>query len=61
MPWATYIPEDNVATKIGRRAIADELEGIANDVDQVMSCNWGTGAAQCLVDELTDIAERLRE
>lgn len=57
-------PHENVATKAGRRAVADELSAIAETVDAVWSCETGTprgeSPAQVLVDELEELAERLR-
>lgn len=57
-------PHENVATKAGRRAVADELSEIAATVDEVWSCETnsprGQSPAQVLVDELEELAERLR-
>lgn len=58
--------ENDVATKTGRRSIAAELKNIAYDIERVFGCEVGNTyddlhPAQCLIDELTDIAERLKE
>ena len=57
---------DDVSTKVGRRTIAAELEDIVYDIDKAFGVDLppmlgGAHPAQCLMDELTDIAERLKE
>ena len=59
------LPAENVATKTGRRTIASELDLICDNLDLVFSCDSGTprgeSPAQVLIDELQDIADRLRD
>ena len=58
-------PAENVATKTGRRTIANELDLICDNLDLVFACDTGTprgqSPAQVLIDELQDIADRLRD
>ena len=64
MSGPALLPQENVATKTGRRSVGDELSEIAETVDVVFSCDLGTprgeSPAQVLVDELEELAERLR-
>ena len=59
-------PVDNVGTKTGRRAISAVLEGMAADLDYAFGADCGRdengdSIAQCMVEELNDLADRLRE
>lgn len=59
------LPAENVATKTGRRTIAAELDLICDNLDLAFACDTGTprgeSPAQVLIDELQDIADRLRD
>ena len=57
-------PEDNGTIETGKCAIANQLESIATDIDLVVGFDadiYGVHPVQKLLEQLSEIATKLRE